>query len=79
MERINCELYPCHFPKQDCTFCFCPFYPCQDPRTGGRLSGVWNCEGCALIHRQEIVDMVMEGLMRGEELSLIWTRVERFL
>jgi threonine-phosphate decarboxylase len=29
----ECNYYPCHFESQDCTFCFCPFYPCQDGRT----------------------------------------------
>lgn len=25
-------LHPCHhFEGQDCTFCFCPLYPCKDP------------------------------------------------
>ncbi|MDP6613031.1 MAG: cysteine-rich small domain-containing protein, partial [Candidatus Hydrothermarchaeota archaeon] len=24
----KCEYYPCHFQGQDCTWCFCPFYPC---------------------------------------------------
>ena len=26
--RNTCQYYPCHFHNQDCTFCFCPFYPC---------------------------------------------------
>ncbi len=29
-----CEYYPCHFDGQDCTFCFCPFYPCGDNSKG---------------------------------------------
>ena len=42
----ECPYFPCHHPDQDCTFCFCPLYPCGDPllgeyaisqRTGGQV------------------------------------------
>ncbi len=80
MKRVNCERYPCHFPEQDCTLCFCPFYPCKDERTCGRLhEGQWSCEGCKIVHRSEVAEMVMDALMNGEALSSVWNKVEKFL
>ena len=58
--NTECAHYPCHHPGQNCTFCFCPLYPCLDPelgeyvtsrRTGGR---VWSCQGCLWIHRDDV-------------------------
>ncbi|HLB71799.1 MAG TPA: threonine-phosphate decarboxylase CobD [Candidatus Methanoperedens sp.] len=79
--RINCEYYPCHFEGQDCTFCFCPFYPCEDRRTGGeriqRSAGgtVWSCAGCSLIHEGEIAEKVLKSLMSGKKLKEVWKLV----
>lgn len=66
--NTSCEYYPCHFEGQDCTFCFCPFYPCKDERTGGQWvesSGggkVWSCLYCEMVHRPEIVDDMLSVL-----------------
>ncbi|MEA2045119.1 MAG: cysteine-rich small domain-containing protein [Euryarchaeota archaeon] len=86
MRRLNCERYPCHFPDQDgtlyqdCTFCFCPFYPCFEPRTGGRFEdGTWSCECCTVIHREDVAEMVMDSLMQGEALDDIWKKVAKLL
>lgn len=38
-DHLGCEHYPCHFEGQDCTFCFCPFYPCEDGRLGHVTDG----------------------------------------
>ncbi len=76
--RLNCEYYPCHFEGQDCTFCFCPFYPCEDKRTGGefvhRSTGghVWSCAGCRLIHESEVADNVLKALMKGRKIKDVW-------
>jgi len=70
--RRDCEYYPCHFEGQDCTFCFCPFYPCGDTRTGGRYvesstgKTVWSCVGCTIIHEHEVACEVLDGLMALE-------------
>jgi len=32
----SCQHYPCHSLLEDCTWCFCPFYPCNNTSTGGR-------------------------------------------
>jgi threonine-phosphate decarboxylase len=80
MRRLNCEMYPCHFPDQDCAFCFCPFYPCMDEATKGCLSeGVWNCGNCRAIHRPEVSDAIMDALMAGEALPDVWKRFKGLL
>ncbi|MDO9517141.1 MAG: threonine-phosphate decarboxylase CobD [Methanosarcinaceae archaeon] len=67
--RDTCEYYPCHFDDQDCTFCFCPFYACEDGRTGGkwveRSSGgkVWSCVDCHIMHNSEVSQRVLDVLM----------------
>nr|WP_209620581.1 aminotransferase class I/II-fold pyridoxal phosphate-dependent enzyme [Methanolobus bombayensis] len=67
--RGTCEYYPCHFTGQDCTFCFCPFYACEDERTGGKWiesstgGQVWSCEHCTLLHRPKVAKKVLEALM----------------
>ena len=33
----KCKYNPCHYEGQDCTFCYCPFYPCNDTRFGKEL------------------------------------------
>ncbi len=79
--RIDCEYYPCHFEGQDCTFCFCPFYPCENNSTGGELihrstgGTVWSCAKCDLIHRGDIADKVLKALMEGKNIKDVWKLV----
>ena len=61
----SCDYHPCHFTDQDCTFCYCPFYPCNDPLFGNELVGkrgnkIWACSDCLFIHRQEVGRFVMQ-------------------
>lgn len=73
----DCEYYPCHFEGQDCTWCYCPFYPCLDPATGGkykhRAGGkVWSCLGCHWVHREGASRAIKERLrdkMSAKELQ----------
>lgn len=65
----GCAYYPCHFEGQDCTFCYCPFYPCNDPELGevlrSRRGGeIWNCTYCLFIHRTEVCRYVMSEIER---------------
>ncbi|MCL2550044.1 MAG: aminotransferase class I/II-fold pyridoxal phosphate-dependent enzyme [Methanimicrococcus sp.] len=68
-KRETCEYYPCHFSGQDCTFCYCPFYPCGDDRGGGKCiqsskgGQVWSCAGCYIPHIPSVVERMMEGLL----------------
>jgi len=55
----NCDYYPCHFPGQVCTHCFCPLYPCRDPDLGRYVKTkkgrrVWTCIDCNLVHIPEV-------------------------
>ena len=76
--RVDCEYYPCHFEGQDCTFCFCPFYPCEDGRTGGKLipkstgGTVWSCVDCRLIHEGNIAEKVLKELMKNRKIKDVW-------
>jgi len=64
----ECEYYPCHFAGQDCTWCFCPFYPCEDEQTGGKWTRrkakdggrVWDCSNCYWIHEPEVAEGLLE-------------------
>lgn len=63
--NLACEYYPCHSHPQNCAFCYCPFYPCGDPSTGGhwiKEKGVWSCEGCNWIHEDETVNCIQTKL-----------------
>lgn len=80
MQRLNCENFPCHFPGQDCSLCFCPFYPCRDPRTGGQeKDGSWSCKSCIIVHRPDVAEQILDALMKGETTSLVWKRLEELL
>ena len=63
--NLSCEYYPCHQHPQNCTFCYCPFYPCGDSSTGGRWikeKQVWSCEGCRWIHQDQTVQCIQGKL-----------------
>lgn len=57
--NIECEYYPCHFEKQNCSFCYCPFYPCDDVDLGEFIISngeqIWDCSQCIFIHRDNVV------------------------
>ena len=64
----SCEYNPCHFRGQDCTYCYCPFYPCEDEDLGCMLEGkngpVWNCSDCLLIHRTPVCKHIVHEVRR---------------
>ncbi|RLI75150.1 hypothetical protein DRP04_13795 [Archaeoglobales archaeon] len=63
--NYECRYYPCHFSGQDCSFCFCPFYPCFLYRLGGEIivsskgNYVWSCKNCWWIHEKQNVEAVV--------------------
>ncbi|MBI4335435.1 MAG: sirohydrochlorin cobaltochelatase [Candidatus Omnitrophica bacterium] len=70
--RLNrhCAYFPCHRRLEDCTFCYCPFYPCNDRRLGKYIFArdgrkVWSCEGCEWIHRKKTVDNIFNMVRAG--------------
>ena len=65
--KESCDYHPCHHHGQDCTLCFCPFYPCDDERLGklveSRTGGmVWSCQDCLWAHRPDVGKAVKERL-----------------
>ncbi|SCG86869.1 precorrin-3B C(17)-methyltransferase [Methanobacterium congolense] len=61
----SCEYYPCHNHAQNCTFCYCPFYPCGDGSTGGKWikdKDVWSCQDCEWIHQDKTVECIQAKL-----------------
>ena len=65
----SCDYHPCHFTGQDCTFCYCPFYPCDDTDLGSEIIGrrgnrIWNCSDCLFIHRKEVASFVCSEISR---------------
>ncbi len=67
----DCRYYPCHFDGQDCTWCYCPFYPCMDRRMGGYMTksertggDVWSCMNCTWIHEPKAAKRILEELKK---------------
>ena len=77
IQRTNqaCKYFPCHEDLEDCTFCYCPFYPCREEGLGkyvysSRLKkNVWSCKDCDWIHQIKTVDRIYRLIRRnGREL-----------
>ena len=67
--NLQCDYHPSHFNGQDCTFCYCPFYPCEDTDLGDFIVGrrgqrIWNCSDCLFIHRTPVVKYVLSEVER---------------
>lgn len=84
----DCAYYPCHHEGQDCTFCYCPFYPCNDAQVGGRevisKKGipVWSCKHCHIMHSKEPVEYVhrqlnIKGYGDDDELKSLFEDMKR--
>ena len=63
----DCPYHPSHFTGQDCTFCYCPFYPCNDTTFGRNTvskhgKDVWDCTNCLFMHRTEVAMFVMSEI-----------------
>lgn len=72
IKRANkaCGFFPCHRGLQDCTFCYCPFYPCLNRKRGNYIyssklkKNIWSCQDCNWIHKKKIVDGIF-ALIKG--------------
>jgi len=84
----ECEYYPCHFEGQNCSLCFCPFYPCNDHKLGSLVDSskggkVWSCEQCYWSHRPDVVSEYFKIVKPGssvlpkEELLKVKAEIER--
>ena len=75
IQRANkaCKYFPCHTHLEDCTFCYCPFYPCKDRELGQRAYSqkqrkyVWSCMNCSWIHRRKTVERIFSLIRRNRE------------
>jgi Zn-finger protein len=71
--RLNraCKYFPCHKGLEDCTFCYCPYYPCLDERRGKFIylkrgnKAIWSCADCNWIHKRRIVDKIFSQIRSG--------------
>lgn len=72
VKRINkaCKYFPCHKALEDCTFCWCPFYPCLDISFGNFVHSkklkkdIWSCQDCSWIHKKKTVNHIFELIKR---------------
>lgn len=77
--NYECEYRPCHEGLEDCTFCYCPFYPCNDSLTGGSLviskttkEPVWSCIACIFPHKSKNAQGIISGLLKlGKDFEAI--------
>ncbi len=73
MPRINssCAYFPCHSGLEDCTFCYCPFYPCLNSKLGEYVffkknhQRIWSCKDCSWVHQKNIVDKILKSIRFG--------------
>jgi Zn-finger protein len=71
----TCKYYPCHFEGQDCTWCYCPLYPCYSPETGGKMVSsrrtgeyVWSCRDCYWVHIKEAAEKLKRMILEADRL-----------
>jgi hypothetical protein len=84
---FECRYYPCHFSGQDCSFCYCPFYPCLNYDLCGELmvssnGWVWSCEKCWWIHEKDNAEKIIFVLSRYPRQRLVeesWLFYNRIL
>ena len=81
----TCKYFPCHDYLEDCSFCYCPFYPCYISDTGGyeKISSrtgkpVWDCSDCVLNHYKKNAEIILEGLLKFDDNFDIITRKQLF-
>ncbi len=65
----TCDSYPCHFEGQDCTWCYCPLYPCLNPNgnyvTSGTGRRIWDCSRCEAVHEARTAREILEILSKA--------------
>jgi Zn-finger protein len=65
MKENNCEYFPCHKKMEDCTFCYCPIYPCDNFNLGSfTKDGIWDCSKCNIFHKKKNINLI-KTFMRG--------------
>ncbi len=66
--NCECPYHPAHFTHQDCSWCYCPFFPCNDRTFGCEVETkhgpVWDCTDCLFIHRTDVCKFIYEEIDR---------------
>jgi len=74
--RVNykCSAFPCHKENklQDCTFCYCPMYPCANDEIGqngkwiksGDGKDILDCSNCTWPHDRKRVNELFRFLKK---------------
>ncbi len=72
--KRDCSYLPCHNGLEDCTFCYCPFYPCNENNTGGSIIfssitkiQIWDCSSCVFPHLLENAKSIFEELLKSRK------------
>lgn len=76
IKRTNkaCSFFPCHKGIEDCTFCYCPFYPCLNNALGRYVysdkikENIWSCQDCAWIHKRRVTERIYNLLMENKNI-----------
>lgn len=64
MIKKECKYYPCHEKLEDCTYCYCPVFPCYDTKLGREIihdtlrEPCWDCSPCDLFHQAKVVKAI---------------------
>jgi len=62
MIKQDCPYYPCHKGLEDCTYCYCPLYPCNDEALGKWIKNkdkkIWDCSDCTIFHKKKMVGLI---------------------
>jgi Zn-finger protein len=78
--NVGCRFFPCHRELEDCTFCYCPFYPCLNEKLGeyvySKKAGekIWDCQHCVWIHKKSVVDKVFRIIRENKDKIFPGTR-----
>lgn len=63
--KKDCPYFPCSTAKEHvCSLCYCVFYPCKIPETGGKWFTtpqgfvLWECTDCIVAHEKSVVEML---------------------
>ena len=60
--NLSCPYHPSHYKGQNCSFCYCPFYPCNDTDLGrlvpSKRNGreILDCSQCLFCHSNRVVE-----------------------
>jgi Zn-finger protein len=62
----ECKYFPCHEKMDDCMFCHCPLYPCENEKRGKFVGDkpVWDCSDCNHVHQKKVAKRLFRFISR---------------